>query len=334
MSGSTVGLILLVFVTIPKAAVPRGYIVKVEPLCGSDGVKDAVVTVTTDLQAEARGQCAGSKTVPFTNIDGAHFTLSVSYQKGSSHCKFIERGNSTKVYTLKVIVAFGESGNPLQQVEEEYRVTCTFGANGKVASKLHKIGDSLIAPSVLKNNVGPGSKAKVNLVVSSVTGVDLSATPLKLGRIVSLAATATTTGKELGVRPTSCDAISGQQRYAILRAGCGDGIVFNTTDGFVTKGLTTRSPFFEMFTIGGSSSVKFECTFTLCSGNCDGSSCVNGRKRRSQVEASNKQDYLFDLMAQTLPMTWTLSNVRNHLQYRTKHARKATIRWRSRLSKR
>ncbi|XP_046582119.1 vitelline envelope sperm lysin receptor-like isoform X2 [Haliotis rubra] len=304
----------------------------VKPSCGSDGISDAVVTVITDLQAEARGKCSGSKTVPFTSLDGVHFTLPVSYPQGSSLCKFIERGNATKVYTVKVIVAFGESGNPLHQVEEEYRVTCTFGPNGKGASKQHKIGDSLIAPSVLKNNVGPGSKATVNLVVNSVVGVDLSATPLKLGRIVSLAATATTSGSEVGVRPTSCDAISGQQRYAILRAGCGDGIVFNTTDGFVTKGLTTRSPFFEMFTMGGSSSVKFECNFTLCSKNCDGSSCVNGRNRRSQVEESKIKDYLFDLIAQTLPMT--PSNIRNNLQYRTRHGRIGAIRRRSRLSKR
>ncbi|XP_067676534.1 vitelline envelope sperm lysin receptor-like [Haliotis asinina] len=332
MSGSALVIISAVFVTMPNAAVPRGYIMQVKPSCGSDGLTDALVTVITDLQAEAQGKCSGSKTVPFTTVDRVHFTLPVSYPKGLSPCKFIERGNSTKVYTLKVTVAFGEPGNPLHQVQEEYRVTCTFGPSGKGASKQHKIGDSLIAPSVLKNNVGPGSKATVNLVVSSVTGVDLSATPIKLGRIVSLTATVTTSGSELGVRPTSCDAISGQQRYAILRAGCGDGIVFNTADGFFTKGLTTKSPLFEMFTLGGSSSLKFECNFTLCSKNCDGSSCVNGRKRRSEVETSNRQDDWFNLMAQTVPVM--PSNVRNDLQYRTRHSLIGAIRRRSRLRKR
>ncbi|XP_046376466.2 vitelline envelope sperm lysin receptor-like isoform X1 [Haliotis rufescens] len=331
MCRCAVVIVLTVFVTMPKAAIPRGYIVQVTPSCGSDGISDALVTVITDLQAEAWGKCSGATSVPFTSSDGVHFTLPVSYPQGSSLCKFNELGNSTKGYTMKVIVSYGESSNPLHQVEEEYRVTCTFGSSGQSGSKQHRIGDSLIAPSVLKNNVGPGSKAKVNLVVSSVTGGDLSATPLKLGRIVTLAATATTSGSEVGVRPTSCDAISGQRRYAILRAGCGDGIVFNTTDGFVTKGLTTRSPYFQTFAMGGDRSMNFECNFTLCSNNCDGSSCINGRKRRYLLVESNKEDNLFELMAQSIPMT--RPSVGKEPQHHPKDVRKDTVR-RSLLSKR
>ena len=53
---------------------------------------------------------------------------------------------------------------------------------------------------------------------------------------------------------------------------CGDGLIFNSSSGFVTKGLLMESPFFEAFRLQGADTMKFSCEFLLCynPGGCNG----------------------------------------------------------------
>ncbi|XP_071101025.1 vitelline envelope sperm lysin receptor-like [Haliotis cracherodii] len=109
---------------------------------------------------------------------------------------------------------------------------------------------------------------------------------LLLGKKIRLKLNTSGAAGELGLRPSSCDMVGSDtgHRYALLRAGCGDGIIFPRRSGFISYGLEAFSPYFESVTLSAESYLKFECNFTLCSSMCGGSSCVNERRRRNDME--------------------------------------------------
>ncbi|XP_071110558.1 vitelline envelope sperm lysin receptor-like [Haliotis cracherodii] len=257
----------------------------VTPECGPDGKVDGKVKVTTDLKAEAKAICRDDKEVPFTKVaQGVSLELPVSYApSGSSPCKFQKR-KDTKVYVLKVYVSWGEPGNPVHSEEEEFYVTCTFDENGNQISPNQTVDESLVAPLEIQTHLGKKAVSTFTLTLTDVLGAHLTNKKVPLGRKVVL--TASTDGKnnEKGLRPDGCDAIGTLtgRRYAILRAGCGDGVVFGQKDGFVSSGLTSMSPYFSAFDMAGEPSIRFECNFTLCEKACNGSSCSNERRRRSE----------------------------------------------------
>ncbi|XP_071091090.1 vitelline envelope sperm lysin receptor-like [Haliotis cracherodii] len=267
------------------AAIPKGYILKVKPACGSDGVADATITVTSDLDVKATAKCAGGL-VDFGNLDSANLQLSVSYPgHGTSKCVFEQRPGA-KVYTVDVVMAYGEPGSLVHQRTEEVTFTCSFGSKGKDTSPSQKMTDSLIGPIVLQQNMGTeAKKTSFALLLTDILRRPIK-DPVGLGRVVQLIAKSSGGMGEKGFQPTSCDAVGSApgSRYAILRGGCGDGIVFRKDDGFSTSGLVASSPFFKTLSIAGSTDVKFECNFTLCSEKCDGSSCEAARRRRETRE--------------------------------------------------
>ncbi|XP_067668779.1 vitelline envelope sperm lysin receptor-like [Haliotis asinina] len=285
-------LALLAFAAIVQADIPAGYILKITPNCGANGVSDGSVTIVTDLNADARAICAGGLSVPFATVDGVNFNLPFSFsgRKGGQPCVFVRRPNS-KMFAAKVIVAYGEPGSLLHQYTEEYTISCSFGSKGKDVSAVQSIGKTLMAPKEIQTNVGRSSSSPIVLRMLDVLGKDMTGVKVNHGRKVRLSAAFS--GPEKGIRPVSCDAIdSTNARYAILRAGCGDGIVFPKNKGFTTKGKKTTSPTFKAFSINTDTSLKFECNFTLCASRCNGNSCTNARGRRAAIAREDDKKFV------------------------------------------
>ncbi|XP_014777558.1 vitelline envelope sperm lysin receptor, partial [Octopus bimaculoides] len=92
-----------------------------------------------------------------------------------------------------------------------------------------------------------------------------------------------------GLITNNCVAKSDRNtQYKILKAGCGDGFIFSSDDGFNTDGSTITSPFFRMFKLMNSDSLTFQCTFTICNSDCDGNSCRRKRLRRDATQLFQK----------------------------------------------
>ncbi|XP_046547420.1 vitelline envelope sperm lysin receptor-like [Haliotis rubra] len=287
-------LLLLVITIVPggndgqNAVFPKGYIMEVQPSCGNSTSDSPSISVVTDLKAQARAECANG-VFYFNNVNKAKLTLQVSFKgKNSSLCEFVKRAG-TPVYVVKVIVVFGEKGRMLALKDQEVTVTCTYEAKKTKQSGTHKVHAALIAPPELQKHQGKLSTTSVlTLELTDILGNNITGQSIDLGRKVQLKATTNGGSKEKGLHPVSCDAVgtNTKKRYAILRGGCGDGIVFNKSAGFIVDGLTARSPYFASFHLGDDLEFSFDCNFTLCVKKCDGSSCATDRRRR---ESNNAQ---------------------------------------------
>ncbi|XP_067656583.1 vitelline envelope sperm lysin receptor-like [Haliotis asinina] len=280
-------LLTLLYASTVWAAIPKGYILKAKPACGPDGISDATITVTSDLEVKAKAKCAGGL-VDFKYVDFANLQLVVSYPgRGSSKCVFKQRPGA-KVYTVDVVMSYGEPNNVVHQSTEEVTFTCTFDSKGKSKSPSQKMAESLIAPTLLQQNVGvEATQSTFALYLTDLTGHPVQ-DPVSLGRVVQLYATSSGGMNEPGFHPTSCDVLGSKpgSRYAVIRGGCGDGIVFPKNAGFYTFGREAISPYFTALSIDGSTNVKFECNFTVCTYPCDGSSCDSTRRRRHAQEGA------------------------------------------------
>ncbi|XP_046553816.1 vitelline envelope sperm lysin receptor-like isoform X2 [Haliotis rubra] len=293
MASKRVAFILALVVAIVRGDPPAGYIIDVLPNCGADAVADGYVEVVTDLNANAKAVCAGGTVHKFSAVDKVKFRLDVSYPgRGSSPCVF-EKRKGVDVYVITVTVAYGQKGGMVQKKSEQYTVTCTFSAAGGVASVKHTIHDGLTAPLEVQHNTGSESKSTVTLNVVDVLGNDLTGSDLHLVKTVQLKAVSKGEQGEKGVKPVSCDAIgvNTKKRYPVLRAGCGDGIIFKRNQGFTTTGLTSVSPYFPAFNVASDPVVSFQCNFTFCDAVCDGSTCKNDKNRRS-AEVDNSHSSL------------------------------------------
>nr|BAB15843.1 vitelline coat protein 41 [Omphalius pfeifferi] len=273
-------------VAMTVARIPDKYILKVTPFCGSDVSSDARIEIVTDLVIEAQASCAGGVDVNFTSTDKVNFMLLVSYPgQGSQPCVFMKQRNAL-IFYLNVSVAYGEEPGLVRMDEEEYTVTCTFSPHGTDGSPEQSIIEGLIAPPELLTNVGPDSPSTFSLELVDVLGGNLANENVHLGRTVQLRGHTAGEGGESVYAQLQCIAMDGSQQYAILRGGCGDGIVFPKDVGFTSNGTTTLSPYFEAFGINFTPVIQFKCTFVTCTTDCNGSSCESeARKRRDVSDA-------------------------------------------------
>ncbi|XP_046553521.1 vitelline envelope sperm lysin receptor-like [Haliotis rubra] len=275
---------LSVLLGITTAAIPKGYTLQVTPLCSTSIDGGATITIKTDLNVDANAYCQQGTPVGFKQVDDATLTLDVAYpgSKSTKACTFKQRENS-QVYFIRVVVSYGEIGAEVHTDDEVVTVTCTLDPRGSKTSGKKVIKGRVIAPKEIVVNKGAKSKSKLKLLLTDIARQSLNGRNINLGRKVLLIASTDGSSGEKGIRITSCDAI-GQttgKRYQVIRAGCGDGQVFKKTLGFVTTGLTAMSPYFDMFHLDNDKIVTFDCNFTLCKTQCDGSSCENQRRRRS-----------------------------------------------------
>nr|UNY67746.1 VEZP19 [Haliotis tuberculata] len=291
----TVFVILCLAASCVRSAIPPGYILDITPNCGKNGIEDGAVNLMTDFSAEAKAVCADGKEVKLTSKDGVNFAVPVSYpgKGGKSVCKYKKKRDSL-VYTVLVIVAFGEPGSRLHQSDEEYTITCTFQPKGKKDSGPLKIVPGVSAPKVIEGNKAPPSQSNVKVYLVDVKGKALAGN-IPTGKSVRLMArTYTVTDK--GIQVESCDAMDSKgNRYSILRAGCGDGMIIKKNEGFVTVARQSFSPFFKVFTVNGDWTLRFECNFTICAKACNGPSCSAQkviRRRRDLSPVGRMQTFL------------------------------------------
>nr|UNY67756.1 VEZP29 [Haliotis tuberculata] len=225
--------------------------------------------------------CYKDQVYNFSTADSVHFHLNASYnqQDYKDRCVFSRR-RDTKVFNLRIEVSWGERFDHVHTCKKAYQITCTFEGRLNKGSGSSKSGPSLIAAKEIQSHQGQKASSRITLDVVNVLGQPIAG-PIPLARKVQLLATASGASSEQGLRPVACDAVSADgHRYSVLRAGCGDGIIFAKSQGFTTKGLQTFSPYFKTFKIRKDRSLKFECNFTLCDKVCDGNSC-SGRGKRS-----------------------------------------------------
>ncbi|XP_046366339.1 uncharacterized protein LOC124142101 [Haliotis rufescens] len=259
------------------------YILKVKPHCGSSVGAPAYVTGVTDVDADFRAICKNGRKYVFvnTNKDKVNYKLKVKYSgNANTQCVFNRRQNSN-VYVITVQISWGRRGVVVHKHNREYQLSCAFGAKGSDESPTQRIEGNILAPRIVESFVGSGARSYVKLHLIDVLGRQVYALPI--GRMVQLRAWSNGQGSEVGVRSVGCDAIGARTntRFAIIRAGCGDGVVFAKNEGFSTKGLNSTSPYFKAFSLHNDAKIRFECNFTMCTSNCDGNSCaIAGRRRR------------------------------------------------------
>ncbi|XP_041359369.1 vitelline envelope sperm lysin receptor-like [Gigantopelta aegis] len=262
---------------------PEQWILAVTPYCGNSTSDNAWLEIKTDLSISAEAVCKSNERVAFMTNNTVEYYVPLFYGGSTSgRCVFTKK-TATEMYTVQVTVSWGERGSEIHTLEKTYQVTCAFGDRATIESPSHGIVEPLIAPMEIQSHEGDQSNSDIEVRLIDVIGGDLPSTGIHVGRKVLLQARSNGAGNESGIRPVACDlvGIASGKKYAVLRAGCGDGLVFKKNQGFKTDGLLSVSPPFKMISLGRDVSVKFRCNFTLCLHNCDGDSCRVETKRRS-----------------------------------------------------
>ncbi|XP_046543649.1 LOW QUALITY PROTEIN: vitelline envelope sperm lysin receptor-like [Haliotis rubra] len=259
------------------------YVLEMKADCPTTPTGSLPVLILTDLNLLVRAYCKDNYTTLVHSRDEVNFDFDPLFRGNSREECVLNKNTDSNTYILHVDLEYGEPESRVRPIVEPYVITCAYDPHSTRTSNEQGIGRSLIAPKEIQANEGKHGASRLKLRVVNIMG---KSTPrqMKRGHLVRLAASSDGAGGETGLRATACDAVGNNGvHYAVLRAGCGDGIVFKQTEGFTTKGLNVYSPFFRIFNLKNSISLRFECNYTLCTSNCNGSSCVNqaARSQRS-----------------------------------------------------
>ncbi|XP_046576671.1 vitelline envelope sperm lysin receptor-like [Haliotis rubra] len=278
------GLLLAISVPVYVTGLPSNFIIKVVAHCG-DGKSNGNIEVISDLSVRVTAKCKNGLQL-FNATDAAHCILPITFKdNGGARCVLEKREGAT-VYTTTVYVAWGEKGSPIITNAEQYVVSCSFGDYGVKSTASKQALRGLIAPAELQFNKGPRLSSSIHLGLVDVKGASIGPN-IPAQRKIQIKATTDGKDGEVGIRVSSCDVvgINSKERYAVLRAGCGDGIIFRKDEGFTTVGKSSFSPYFVSFHLGDDKNIKFDCNFTTCNTSCDGSSCRTERRRRFVLES-------------------------------------------------
>ncbi|XP_067665840.1 vitelline envelope sperm lysin receptor-like [Haliotis asinina] len=284
------GLLLTISIPVYATDLPSNFIIKVVAHCG-DGKSNGNIEVISDLSVRVTAKCKNGLQL-FNATDAAHCILPITFSdNGGARCVMEKREGAT-VYTTTVYVAWGEKGSPIITNAEQYVVSCSFGDYGVKSTATKQALHGLIAPSELQFNKGPQLSSSIHLGLVDVKGASIGPN-IPAQRKIQIKATTDGKDGEVGLRVSSCDVVgvNSKERYAVLRAGCGDGIIFRKDEGFTTVGRSSFSPYFVSFHLGDDKSIKFDCNFTSCNTSCDGSSCRTERRRRFAL-ASREHGYI------------------------------------------
>nr|UNY67737.1 VEZP9 [Haliotis tuberculata] len=276
------GLLLAVYVPIYVTGLPENFIIKVVAHCG-DGKSNGYIEVIADLSVRVTAKCKNGLQL-FNKTDAAHCILPITFKdNGGARC-VMEKREGANVYTTITYVAWGQKGSPIITNSEQYVVSCSFGDYGVKSTATKKALHGLIAPAELQFHKGPKFSSSIHVGIVDVKGAKLGPN-IPAQRKIQIKATTDGKDGEVGLRASSCDVVgvNSKERYAVLRAGCGDGIIFRKDEGFKTVGKSSFSPYFVSFHLGDDKNIKFDCNFTTCNTSCDGSSCGTERRRRFAV---------------------------------------------------
>nr|UNY67740.1 VEZP13 [Haliotis tuberculata] len=276
MFPAVVAVLLLLLNT--ALAIPPGYNLWVKHTCGATLKEDTLVHIVTDLSIEITVDCKDNS-LDVQSSDKVEFNFKVAYEGGpGKKCVFKSRKHAG-IRMVLVTIKWSEPGEKLRSKQEQYLITCTLDPHAVNQTAKHETKDGLLGPTELQQQMGAQSTSTFELQVTDIYGRAIK-THVAIGRNIQLYAKMTPVKNEKGFRAVSCNAQGGRMSYAVLRGGCGDGIVFPRTLGFITKNLTVRSPFFGAFKLGNEPYISFKCNFTSCKTKCDGDSCKFERRRR------------------------------------------------------
>ncbi|ESO86369.1 hypothetical protein LOTGIDRAFT_167193 [Lottia gigantea] len=245
-------------------------ILYVRPVCGNLTDNDPKILLLSDTTVDITAHCVNGQQ-KFLTKDFVQYQLSASLTPHQQRCQLF-RKQGINTYTVDITI----DNYILHHKTSIYTVTCTYDDYSSNITKIHHIIPGLYGSKLSDSYVSPVlDSSNVKLTVQNVLDQDLVNQPMTLDRKYSLFGTwIDTKSVPIGLRPVSCKVISGKNdSYDLLKAGCGDGIIFKQSEGFMIKGSTFRSPYFQGFHLSGSPEVTFQCTFATCSKVCDGSSC-------------------------------------------------------------
>ncbi|XP_076101598.1 vitelline envelope sperm lysin receptor-like isoform X1 [Mytilus galloprovincialis] len=287
--------------TVYSNSPPADYVYNVSYTCGTlvsgadFDASGAGVTIKTELYVIAEIKCANAVThhirlMDPTNIDtlsaNIYYTNDGNGTIGTD-CFFFQSHNESNMYVVEMNVYWGYSNDSLMHEYEAYTITCStegLATNNTVPERTI-IDNGIRITADLEGHIGDGYSGLSSLVLVDVLGRPITGNTITMQKKVMLQLSIDGSGGKLGVMPYWCEAYNSDntQTYRILSAGCGDGIMFPTTVGFTTKGLTATSPHFKVFglleALGNTASVSYQCAFSTCTVACDGSSCAIRNKR-------------------------------------------------------
>ncbi|XP_050414483.1 vitelline envelope sperm lysin receptor [Patella vulgata] len=253
--------------------------------CG-DHVKNtpAVITYIGDAVAVIGYGALAPPCVFKEDISTASFKLSVYYNT-TDKCKFQQSSATRAIYGLKVesrlLHQLFESAD-----DERFLIECSFmryKSNISVDVALqekYKPAEMVVVPK------GTVAKSVFEIYVMSAVGDKRLNEAILVNSLVKLHTHMTTKeSTEIGYLPLECvvESSDGKVKILILASGCGTGFPFKQNEGFTMKGPNGDSPKFRMFRISKNQGIVFRCSFVVCTGSCNGNSCVaaKSRKRRS-----------------------------------------------------
>ncbi|KAL5018401.1 hypothetical protein ScPMuIL_004123 [Solemya velum] len=176
--------------------------------------------------------------------------------------------------------------------EERFIITCTQSDHKQGSSPMKDIDQSLNQPMELQGHTGNASDNLVTVVLGDVLYKEIEADSIPRGKLVYIMAKVDVdmSDKIVGLQASSCSVVSTSTSYSVIRGGCGDGLVFNREEGFLTDGTTAISPAFEWFGLEHNDAMRVVCNFTLCEDNCDGTNCEMGRAARDLPSVLNRPE--------------------------------------------
>ncbi|XP_041376574.1 uncharacterized protein LOC121389035 [Gigantopelta aegis] len=128
----------------------------------------------------------------------------------------------------------------------------------------------------------------VTLQIADTHGSVLGRASLPFGMAVKLKIESSNINKTFVAVPVQCHLVSvnSKRRYAILKNGCGDGIVMSKTDGFAIYNGTGFSSAFRALDFSTNNRIKFSCnvvfrkyvdTITTCNNSSSAALTTSGR---------------------------------------------------------
>ncbi|XP_071120218.1 vitelline envelope sperm lysin receptor-like isoform X1 [Mytilus edulis] len=282
---STLMCVLFVFfIRSQIESLPQGIVVDFDIECGENINDTANITFLTDVDYITPVALCNGTEVILTPIDDFRSTINASYPGGPDvGCIFLRTyGPGIDVYSVNIEVAHNVNGTLIQNADDVYSLTCSFGDEIDGHADARKIDDSHFPPKALTDIKSRNITTNLTLDVVDYGGVSLTGKLIPLGKNIRLKGEISATSNETSFRAFSCQAISydGIETFNILIGGCGDGLIFKKNNGFTTTGSVTFSPFFKAFRMRGNPYIKFQCQFTACQqgGGCNGSTCYKDKR--------------------------------------------------------
>ncbi|XP_029652251.1 uncharacterized protein LOC115225430 [Octopus sinensis] len=209
-------------------------------------------------------------------------TIDNQPESNTDTCVFRSVSNE-EIYGIQMTVSRIQGQNS-DLTMRNYILSCTLNEYGVAKSMEIPVTKDMSAVEALEQFMGKKVSLDIQLKLYDILDQPiLSPVPIqKKVRLIGKSKNNVT-----GLLTNNCVAKSDKNtQYRILKAGCGDGFIFHSDDGFTTDGSTITSPFFRMFKLMNSDRLTFQCTFTICNGHCDGNSCLKQRFKRDAPQLS------------------------------------------------